>query len=192
MHPEIGSHFWSPSLLYSMTVYFLNIKFFCLFQAKQMVKIIIMEMACWENCGETIPFFYLLFPFPKCSGTANKICKLEKSGALTWTVEMACVVLRSSQLTSVDLSLFCKIKSRGFFTLGLEYSESQRSPGTGLLDKEEENRAWAREDIVLSKSHPSYFFVDQKNFYAKGISNEFKTQSRNESEMPNVCFFSTF
>lgn len=24
-----------------------------------MVKIIIMEMACWENCGETIPFFFL-------------------------------------------------------------------------------------------------------------------------------------
>lgn len=31
---------------------------------------------------------------------------------------------------------------------------------------------------VPSKSNPSYFFVDQKNFYAKGISNEFKTEQK--------------
>lgn len=69
--------------------------------------------------------------------------------------------------------------------------EPQYPPGKGSLEEEEEEPAWA-EEMVPSKSNPSYFFVDQKNFYAKGISNAFKTESRNESEMPNVCFFSTF
>lgn len=50
------------------------------------------------------------------------------------------------------------------------------SPGTQVDGKwkgfpEEEKSALGKENGVPEKSNPSYFFVDQKNFYAKGISN---------------------
>lgn len=50
------------------------------------------------------------------------------------------------------------------------------SPGTQVDRKwkgfpEEEKSALGKEKGVPEKSNPSYFFVDQKNFYAKGISN---------------------
>lgn len=108
------------------------------------------------------------------------------------SMEMTCV----TQTKSVDLcgSVSSSVKSRGGACLSWWPSSTQTEPqhpsGKGFL--EEEKSSWAGEERVPSKSNPSYFFVDQKNFYAKGISNEFKTESRNESEMPNVCFFSTF
>lgn len=148
-------------------------------------------MACWENCGETI-LLYSFFPLSKCSGTVIKICKSKNRGS-NLDSDGLC---RSDQVSWLLWDSVSSSKSRGgacfpWWSLSTQ-PECQHPPGQELLEEEEEERAWAQEDMVPSKSHPSYFFVDQKNFYAKSISNEFKTQSRNESEMPNVCFFSTF
>lgn len=76
-----------------------------------------MEMACWENCGETIPFFYLpFFLFLNAVGQGTKYIS-QKTKALTLTLWWWPVWLRPSQLTSVGLSFFCKIKRKGLFTL---------------------------------------------------------------------------
>lgn len=66
------------------------------------------------------------------------------------------------------------VKSRGG---GLLYQEAlPPPPGTQVDGKwkgfpEEKKSTWGKENGVPAKSNPSYFFVDQKNFYAKGISN---------------------
>lgn len=148
-----------------------------------MVKIIIIEMAYWANWGETIPFFYRSFLFflnevDKDVGQWTKYAS-QQSEFYTWLWRWP-VCCRSSHLTSVSLSFFfCKIKRKGWFTLVAFQCWGRTSPVTWEWLPGKEKSARVRAERVPSKSNPSYFFVDQKDFYANSISDEFKTAEMN-------------
>lgn len=124
----------------------------------------------WRPCHS----FSFLFPLSKCSreryGTMNKICESKK-----WvdSVEMASDPGSWAPCASVS----SPAKWRGGANLPAWPTSPQEKLSIHLGKASWRKSQSEREERGFLQNQ-SYFFVDQKDFYAKSISNEFKTEQK--------------